>query len=89
MLTDDGALNPLGELYTGANTVHTEVVTAGPTATYNTVNGADNPTFAPASTFPAVFNSAISTRGSLFSGIPLGFLVTSVLIGFSGILWLA
>ena len=91
MLTDDGALNALGQLYTGAKTVHTENVTSGPTATYNTVNGADNPTFAPASTFPAVFSSAVISRESPLSLVVLFVTVVlaPIVIGISGILYAA
>jgi len=86
MLTDDGALNDLGMLYTGANTVHTEVVTAGPTPTYNTVNGADNPTQAPATTWPVLFNSA-KGRGSTAWGLQLLLLVMSLASGFLWAAW--
>lgn len=89
MLTDDGALNALGQLYTGAKTVHTEVV-AGPTNTYITLNGADNPTQLPATTWAALLNSAPSTLGSIPSAIQLLLLAALPFFsGFLGLTWTA
>lgn len=41
MLREDGGLNALGELYTGAKTVHTEYVKDAALEGYKTVDGAD------------------------------------------------
>ncbi|KAJ3516261.1 hypothetical protein NLJ89_g1236 [Agrocybe chaxingu] len=61
LLREDGGLNALGELYIGAKTVHTQNVTEPP-STLRTVNGADNPTQAPASTW-APYPSSSHTLG--------------------------
>ncbi|CAA7265847.1 unnamed protein product [Cyclocybe aegerita] len=62
LLREDGGLNALGELYIGAKTVHTQNVTEPP-STLRTVNGADNPTQAPASTWAPYPSSAPSLGG--------------------------
>ncbi|KIM47691.1 glycoside hydrolase family 128 protein [Hebeloma cylindrosporum] len=56
LLRGDGGLTPLGELYLGAKTVHTQNITE-PTSTYKTVNGADIPNQGPPTAWPVV-NSA-------------------------------
>lgn len=89
MLDQDGGLNALGQLYTGAKTVHTEVVTSAPTPTYNTVNGADNPTQAPATTWPSLLNSASSRRPSVPTGLQLFSLAMALVCGFFGLMWTA
>jgi len=59
LLSDDGGLNKLGELYTGVKTIHTQVVTQAPTKSYQTVYGSDNPSQALVTTYPAVtFNAS-------------------------------
>ncbi|PPQ69439.1 hypothetical protein CVT25_004831 [Psilocybe cyanescens] len=89
MLNDDGSLNALGQLYTGAKTIHTEIITSAPTSTYKTVNGADNPTQAPATTWPSLLSSAPSTRGSVPASLQLFILVLSLVSGFFGLIWTA
>jgi len=53
LLGDKGALNELGEIYTGVKTIHTQIITQPPTKSYQTVNGADSPTQALVTTYPA------------------------------------
>jgi len=62
MLRADGGFNALGELYFGAKTVHTENVTSStPTTTLHTVNGADNPTQLPATTWAPLSGDGMRT----------------------------
>jgi len=70
LLGDDGSLNVLGQMYVGAKTVHTEVVSRPATKTYQTVNGADNPTQALVTTYAAAPNAAI--RGQNIFGSETG-----------------
>ncbi|KAH9486438.1 Alkali-sensitive linkage protein 1 [Psilocybe cubensis] len=86
MLDDNGGLNALGQLYLGAKTVHTEVVTSAPTPTYHTVNGADNPTQAPATTWPALLNSS-PRRVSVPEGLQLLSLLTAMAGILFGLMW--
>lgn len=81
LLRQDGGLNPLGQLYLGAGTIHTENVTGPPTSVLQTFNGVDNPTQAPASTWPAM--SAASRRyGSPETGVMFTFFTLgSILFG--------
>ncbi|KAG5652200.1 hypothetical protein H0H81_005935 [Sphagnurus paluster] len=57
LLGDDGSLNTLGQIYVGAKTVHTQIVTQPPTKSYQTVNGADSPTQGLVTTYPAAAHS--------------------------------
>ena len=88
LLRDDGGLNRLGEIYTGAKTIHTEVITSNPTsAAYQTFNGADSPTQVPATTWAALAGSA-SQKG----GIGSDWLLTSAMVSlgcFFGAFWTA
>jgi hypothetical protein len=59
LLGDDGSLNKLGQMYVGAKTVHTQIVSKPPTKSYRTVNGADNPTQGLVTTYASVPNGAI------------------------------
>ncbi|KAG6813247.1 hypothetical protein H0H92_012884 [Tricholoma furcatifolium] len=59
LLGDNGSLNALGQLYVGAKTVHTQIVTQAPTPTYSTVFGADNPTQGLVTTYAAYPNGAV------------------------------
>ena len=43
LLRQDGGLNALGELYVGAKTVHTQILSDTGYSGYRTVNGADLP----------------------------------------------
>ncbi|KAG6817584.1 hypothetical protein H0H87_006961 [Tephrocybe sp. NHM501043] len=61
LLGEDGSLNTLGQMYVGAKTVHTQIVTQAPTKTFTSVNGADNPTQGLVTTYASVPNGA--TRG--------------------------
>ena len=67
LLRDDGGLNQLGEMYTGAKTIHTEAITSSPTNVYQTFNGADSTTQAPATTWATLAGSA-SQLGAIDSG---------------------
>ena len=53
LLNSEGALNELGQLYTGVQTIHTQIITQPPTKSYQTVNGADNPTQGLVTTYAA------------------------------------
>jgi len=64
LLDQNGGLNALGEIYVGARTIHTQVVTAPPTSAYKTFNGADNPTQLPATSWAPLPNSAASPWAS-------------------------
>jgi hypothetical protein len=43
LLRQDGGLNALGELYVGAKTIHTQILSDTAYSGYRTVNGADLP----------------------------------------------
>ncbi|KAF8640678.1 hypothetical protein AX17_000334 [Amanita inopinata Kibby_2008] len=66
ILGEDGSLNALGQLYIGANTVHTSTLTQKPS--YITVDGADNPTQGLVTTYPAYVNGAIDAWSLLGLG---------------------
>ncbi|RDB28679.1 Alkali-sensitive linkage protein 1 [Hypsizygus marmoreus] len=53
LLGEDGSLNTLGQIYVGAKTVHTQVITQPPTKSFRTVNGADSPTQSLVTTYAA------------------------------------
>ncbi|KAG6911304.1 hypothetical protein DXG01_002143 [Tephrocybe rancida] len=59
LLGEDGSLNNLGQMYVGAKTVHTQIVTQAPTKTFTSVNGADNPTQGLVTTYASVPNGAV------------------------------
>jgi hypothetical protein len=85
LLQDDGGLNQLGEMYTGAKTIHTEAITSGPINSYQTFNGADSPTQVPAATWAPLAGSALQ-RGAIGSR----WLLISVMMPlgrFLGALW--
>jgi len=56
LLDNEGGLNELGELYTGVQTIHTQIITQPPTKSYQTASGADNPTQGLVTTYPAFNN---------------------------------
>ena len=73
LLDDVGGLNQLGQIYTGASTIHTEAAPS-PDDGYTTMYGADDPAYPHVTVFPEfVFTSnghsyhAISTLLSLAS----------------------
>jgi hypothetical protein len=59
LLGDDGSLNKLGQIYVGAKTVHTQIVSKAPTKSYQTVNGADSPTQGLVTTYASISNGAV------------------------------
>lgn len=59
LLDADGGLSALGQLYVGAKTVHTQVVTQAPTPTFTTINGGYNPTQGIVTTYAASPSYAI------------------------------
>jgi hypothetical protein len=87
LLRDDGGLNRLGEMYTGAKTIHTEAITSSTTSAYQTFNGADSTAQTPATTWPALAGSAFKLQlGAIGSGWLL--ISTVIPLGCSiGILW--
>ena len=52
-LDENGALTPLGEVYLGASTIHTEALPSGPAAS-QTVDGADIPGQAAPTSWPSL-----------------------------------
>jgi len=68
MLDNDGGLNALGQLYTGAQTIHTSVITSAPSSVYMTLSGSDIPGQAPASTWAPLAGSSIpAVRSPIFA----------------------
>ncbi|KAG5643544.1 hypothetical protein DXG03_000685 [Asterophora parasitica] len=59
LLGDDGGLNKLGQIYVGAKTTHTQIVSKAPTKSYHTVNGADLPSQGIVTTYASVANAAV------------------------------
>ncbi|TFK26771.1 hypothetical protein FA15DRAFT_256539 [Coprinopsis marcescibilis] len=57
MLREDGGFNALGELYFEAGTVHTHIITDTAFAGYKTLNGADSPSPALVTSWPAIYGS--------------------------------
>ncbi|EAU92344.1 glycosyl hydrolase 53 domain-containing protein [Coprinopsis cinerea okayama7 len=90
MLRADGGLNALGELYIGAETVHTHVI--DPFAGYKTFDGADYAGQPIITTFPALYGAAHCRRAVFGQGglTLLAVLVTILsgsLAGVFGMLW--
>ncbi|KAF6754222.1 glycosyl hydrolase catalytic core-domain-containing protein [Ephemerocybe angulata] len=86
LLKDDGGLNALGELYTGAKTVHTEIVSDAAFAEYQTVVGTDTagqplvtswPVYEPSNGALRAASSALSYR-TAFLGLSI---ISAVAIG--------
>ena len=75
LLQDDGGLNQLGEMYTGARTIHTEPITSSTTSAYQTFNGADSTTQTPATTWATLAGSALQLEA-----IDSGWLLISTII---------
>ena len=72
-------------MYTGAKTIHTEAITSSPTNAYQTFNGADSTTQAPATTWATLAGSALQL-GAIGSGWLL--ISTMITLGCSfGTLW--
>ncbi|KAG6874374.1 hypothetical protein C0995_015110 [Termitomyces sp. Mi166 len=85
LLGEDGSLNTLGQIYVGATTVHTQTVTQSSTKTFISVNGADNPTQGPVTTYSAFPNGTL--RSVFGTDIPFGFgfalLVSAIAVGWT------
>lgn len=75
LLQDDGGLNQLGELYTGATTIHTEVITA---SGYQTFDGADTPMQTPVTSWPVL---AVSASQQVAIGFKWVFICVMMLFG--------
>jgi hypothetical protein len=69
-------------MYVGAKTVHTQVITQGPTQTFTTVNGADNPTQGLVTTYAASTNHS-SGRWTFLGGetLRLGVALVGIFVG--------
>ena len=82
----------MGEMYTGAKTIHTEIIISGPTSAYQTFNGADSPTQAPATTWAALALS-IAEKGHRVKIVldirddTIGVLLCSLADSLVGIFW--
>ncbi|KAG6841565.1 hypothetical protein C0991_009600 [Blastosporella zonata] len=91
LLGDDGSLNTLGQMYVGAKTIHTQVVSQAPTKTFTSVNGADNPTQGLVTTYASFPNGAArgwSVFGAEHGSQTLG--ITCALIACAvGVVWTA
>lgn len=87
LLQDDGGLNQLGEMYTGAKTIHTGAITSSPTSAYQTFNGADST--APATTWATLAASGSALQlGAIGSGWFKLLISTIIPLGCSiGALW--
>jgi hypothetical protein len=80
LLDEEGGLNALGQVYIGANTVHTQKVAGAPTKSYTTIHGG-NPTQGIVTTFAAV--NASARRWTFLSGetLRLGVVLSAVVLG--------
>lgn len=87
LLGDDGSLNTLGQIYVGANTVHTQ--SAPPTKVYHTVNGADVSNQPPVTTWAPYPNSALRgwNRPGQYVTHQMACMVVPLLEGVLGGLW--
>ncbi|KAG5340491.1 hypothetical protein C0989_001398 [Termitomyces sp. Mn162] len=82
LLGDDGSLNTLGQLYVGAKTIHTQIVSQAPTKTFTSASGVDNPTQGLVTMYSAYPNSALR-RWNIFGveGISFGFALLASAVG--------
>jgi len=87
LLGDDGSLNTLGQIYVGANTVHTQI--APPSKVYHTVNGADASNQPLVTTWAPYPNSALCGWNRLGEYVThqMAFMVVPLLGGVLGGLW--
>jgi len=71
MLGEDGSLNDLGQLYIGADTIHTSPRNSEAGPQYQTISPSDQPDQPLVTSWPKVTSSSIWNQGSLSRSVLL------------------